>query len=211
MSDHERSIDQESIAEALNRVNYELAAATFKTLHTKTPGVHETQIASFLALLPPNAKVLEIGCGIGRDIDGLRKGEVSYYGIDNSYEMSWIDRANNQQAALSNQYLFNLGFPDNYFDGIWTPAVYHHIPPPRRLEVALSRARRTLKPNGIAFFSVREGDGAWEDPFTDIYYHRYDLDTFGIHLQNAGFTIEKANRECSRPDQVYLEYLARKL
>ena len=43
----------------------------------------------------------------------------------------------------------NLPFPDDYFDGVFSNSVIHHIPEP--IEVMLE-VKRVLKPYGLIFF-----------------------------------------------------------
>ena len=54
-----------------------------------------------------------------------------------------------QRVTLQMADAKKLPFPDDYFDGVFSNSVIHHIPEP--IEVMLE-VKRVLKPNGLIFF-----------------------------------------------------------
>jgi SAM-dependent methyltransferase len=201
--------DDWTIIDVTNALRFGLNAQDFALRQTRVKDVHGRQIETFLSRLPEYPKILEIGCGVGRDIGALTAQGAQYYGIDSVLGMLQVAKDTNPFANLSLQNIFDLNYPDHMFDGIWCAAVLHHFPLDR-LDLALKSVSRVLKINGSAFFSVREGDGLWQDPKTGIYYHRHSLASFANILKQNSFTVERAERELSRPDQAYLEYFVKR-
>ena len=71
-----------------------------------------------------------------------------------------------------------LPFAEASFDGIWSCASLLHVSH-AEVGLALREAVRVLKPRGVAFFSMSEGDSSGRVPVTDLgletrayYYHR---------------------------------------
>lgn len=94
-------------------------------------------------------KVLEIGVGLGADHQGFAENGADLYGID------LTDRAINHvqkrfefmnlKSSLKVGDAEALGFPDNYFDYVYSWGVIHHSPNTTK---AASEILRVLKPGG---------------------------------------------------------------
>lgn len=97
-------------------------------------------------------KVLDLGCGNGRFSDAFNN--VDYIGVDNSKEMIKIARAGHAQADFQVADALNLPFPDNYFDKVFSFAVFHHIPSKELRAEFLKEAKRILKPQGLLLLTV---------------------------------------------------------
>lgn len=113
----------------------------------------------FLRLLPRNSKVLDAGCGYGREVRYFLDCDIKAYGIDASREM--LDRAKGRALEARLQLADireRLPFEDNFFDGVWCRGVLHHL---ERAVVpnSLEELRRILKPEGILLVMTREGQG----------------------------------------------------
>lgn len=113
-------------------------------------------LTRFSALLAQNARVLELGCGSGRDSAWMLSKGLEVHPTDGIAEMA-------EQASA------RLGIPvavlpfaqisalDSY-DGVWANACLLHVP---RYDLAdiLQRIQRALKPNGIFYASYKAGQG----------------------------------------------------
>ena len=114
----------------------------------------------FLNFLPPGGKILDAGCGSGRD---------SLYFINQGFQVIAID-ASPALASLSSKLIGQpvavLRFQDmNFekeFDGIWSCASLLHVPRSEMNDV-LSRLTRALKPKGVLYASFKYGDGERKD------------------------------------------------
>ncbi len=106
-------------------------------------------VQQFLDKLPSNSKVLDIGCGNGKNmIYGQTRHEM--IGLEQSEALCNIctERGLNviQGDALK------LPFPDKSFDAIIMIAVIHHINPKEHITV-LNEITRVLKPNGTCLIT----------------------------------------------------------
>ena len=96
-------------------------------------------------------RILDLGCGNGRLFDLFRimgvQDKIEYVGIDGSEKFIEIAKqryGNCFQVAD----ILNLPFSDNYFDTIWSIAVFHHIPSKELRLLALKEMKRVLKDKG---------------------------------------------------------------
>lgn len=114
----------------------------------------------FLCHLPPKAKILDAGCGPGRDALAFSQKGYSVLGFDASEEMVKYVNETLQIPAIKG--FFNeLEFSEE-FDGIWASASLVHVPPSSLADV-LHRFWKALKPNGVLCFSYKEGSGVQKE------------------------------------------------
>jgi SAM-dependent methyltransferase len=111
--------------------------------------------APFLELLSPGGRILDAGCGSGRDsLAFLQKG-FSVVSMDASAEMVKATRALTRQEALL------LSFDEiefeKEFDGIWACASLLHVAR-RDLDAVLVRLIKALRPDGVLYMSFKYGD-----------------------------------------------------
>ncbi|MBI2651981.1 class I SAM-dependent methyltransferase [Candidatus Woesearchaeota archaeon] len=115
-------------------------------------------LLKFIHLLK-GKKVLDFGCGNGRDLESFYKKGLNVIGIDYSDEL--IKRARNRVKnvnILKMNFVTKLSFKDKEFDGIWASASLLHVPK-KSLDKVLSELRRILNNRGVLFISVKEGKG----------------------------------------------------
>lgn len=139
----------------------------------------------FLDVLPANARVLDAGCGAGRDLDAFSKRGLRVMGIDASSELVRIARANFGVNAIV-QRLEDVDF-ENQFDGIWACASLLHLPK-NSLDPTLLRLRRALVESGVLFVSIQEGSGE-EITEDGRFFARYSQEEISDHIRGAGFQI----------------------
>ncbi|MEK7627570.1 MAG: methyltransferase domain-containing protein [Patescibacteria group bacterium] len=202
------------------RRNYNLIADDFsRTRRNLWPEL------SFLKEYIKNGdKILDLGCGNGRLVELLKDRDIEYTGVDNSERL--IELARYKYSADKIKFIvtdgFNLPFPDNYFDKIFSVAVLHHIPSRELRLKFLSEMRRVLKKDGIAVFMVwnlwqRKGIkfqikyfllkilGLSRLDFKDVlmpykvknarilrYYHAFTKKELSNLFLKAGFAVDKA-------------------
>src|SRR5688572_14703882 len=85
-------------------------------------------IEKFIKLLPPTAKIIDLGCGSGRDAKIFTNLGADVLGID--YSSNLIDIAQSH-APLANFKLMDIetmSFPASSFDGVWSACSLAHIP-----------------------------------------------------------------------------------
>ena len=109
----------------------------------------------FLALVPRGGRILDAGCGSGRD---------SMAFLNAGYEVVSIDASSKMVAAtsaLTGRTALKISFREmsfvNEFDGIWACASLLHMPR-SMLPAVLLRLERALKPAGHLYMSFKYGD-----------------------------------------------------
>lgn len=118
------------------------------------PDYWRNELDKFHALLP-KGRVLEVGCGSGRDAKELLKLGYDYVGTDISDGLITEARLANPGATFQQVSLYDLNF-DEPFDGFWCAAVLLHIPK-KRIHEALKSIRKNIRPGGIGFIAIKEG------------------------------------------------------
>jgi SAM-dependent methyltransferase len=114
----------------------------------------------FLSRLKPQAEILELGCGNGRD-SGLM--------IERGFRVTPTDGT----APMAEQARRRLGvdvavlrFEDieniESFDGIWASACLLHVPRPELGDI-LARIHRALRPQGVFYASYKSGNAEGAD------------------------------------------------
>lgn len=141
--------------EEITRQSYDKHAAAWSSYHSIKKFWGE-EFDRFYGLLPAG-KLLEVGCGAGRDAKELIQHGYDYVGTDISTGLLELARKNNPQAHFEQMSLYDLDFNEK-FDGFWCAAVLLHIPR-GRIGQALRSIRGVIKPGGFGFIAVKEGDG----------------------------------------------------
>lgn len=109
-----------------------LSPAALDALYRKNFGVARSELNQrFLANLPRDARILEVGCNEGNQLCALREmGFHQLYGIEvQEYALRRArKRLDNGRLALATA--FEIPFPDGFFDLVFTSGVLIHIAPP---------------------------------------------------------------------------------
>ncbi|MCC5809118.1 MAG: class I SAM-dependent methyltransferase [Ectothiorhodospiraceae bacterium] len=160
--------------------------------------------APFLAAIPPGGRVLDAGCGSGRDSLAFLRLGYSVQAFDAAPEMAGL------AARLLAQPVPVLRFDElawkTEFDGVWACASLLHQPW-ADLPCTLSQLAITLKPGGVLYASFKHGSGERRyrnRHFTDLDQHRLHqllAQVPGLHLQHSWVTVD------CRPDRPNQEWL----
>lgn len=124
--------------------------------------------ARFLHLVGPKGRLLDAGCGSGRDAKAFLAQGYEVEAFDASAEMARLASTHTGIAVRASSFL-NLE-EVHRFDGIWACASLLHVSPSQQPE-ALARLHRALKPGGVLYASYKLGNGERTDAqgrhFTD--------------------------------------------
>jgi len=117
-------------------------------------GILEHELERLTTPATEGLRALEIGCGPGRLMGPLSRHFVEIHGVDVSTEMVALARTNldgigHAHVHASNGTDLSL-FEDDYFDFVYSYAVFQHIPSPDVIANYLKEARRVLKAGGTA-------------------------------------------------------------
>ena len=116
----------------------------------------ESLYQPFLAELPEGARILDVGCGSGRDTLAFKKKGYQVDAIDYSEELvKKASRITGIPIKLKSFYEV-----DDYeaYDGIWACASLLHCERTRLKEV-IGKLLSALKPNGVIYISFKYGNG----------------------------------------------------
>lgn len=117
-------------------------------------------IKKFILLLNKKGVILDVGCAAGRDSRILKDYNLEVIGIDLSKKLLEIAKKNNPDIIFQYRDMRKTNFSNNFFDGIYANAVFHHLKKKDRLPT-LKEFRRILKDKGILFLRTKMGKGKW--------------------------------------------------
>lgn len=117
----------------------------------------------FLTFLKNEDKILDLGCGPGRDAKVFVEAGMQVVGVDLSEKMIEAAKKRVPKADFRVMNILNLDFTDDYFEGIWASAIFIHIPK-SDIGKALKESYRVLKQDGIIYISLKKGEGEGLEP-----------------------------------------------
>jgi len=138
----------------------------------------------FLRFVPAGGRILDAGCGSGRD---------SLAFLEAGFQVDAFDASETLCRIASER----LGFPvkctrfedlagENEYDGIWACASLLHVAAADLSDV-MERLCRLLKPGGAIYVSFKEGDG--ERTKEGRYFHDMTADGCRQLLEDAGLEV----------------------
>ncbi len=139
-------------------------------------------------------RILDIGCGSGRDLQHLLERGCDVYGIDPSEEMLHCAKGNYPRlhARLQKGGLPDLGAPfPGEFDGVLCSAVLMHIPREELFDSVFA-IKRVLKENGVLLVSVpesRPGIGEDQRDGRGRLYNQVQPDYLRLLFERLGFSV----------------------
>ena len=134
------------------------------TLHVDMESLYQP----FLAELPDSARILDVGCGAGRDTLAFKMKGYEVDAIDYSEEL--VKKAieiTGIQIQLKSFYAID---EHEVYDGVWACASLLHCER-SQLKDVIGKLVTSLKPNGVLYMSFKYGDSDREKDgrqFTDL-------------------------------------------
>jgi SAM-dependent methyltransferase len=165
------------------------------------------QIKEFHRLLP-KGNIIEIGSGVGKEAFLLISLGYNYTGIDASKNVLKLAKQRNPAGKFFQVAVNDLNFPEKEFDGFWTTATLIHIPK-SRIDDAMERIRRMLKPRAIGFIGIKSGSGEENNLKTGRWLSYYSQQEFREVLIRNNFSIIKEG-ERQGVEELWLYYFVRK-
>jgi SAM-dependent methyltransferase len=133
---------------------------------------------------PPPLRILELGCGPGRDLAAFVARGHQPTGLDGC--ASFVDMARAHSGCeVWHQDFLALTLPAAHFHGVFANASLFHVPS-AHLPRVLGELRDTLLPRGVLFFSNPRGNDE-EGWHGDRYGCYFDLDRWRALMTDAGF------------------------
>ncbi|WP_255149014.1 class I SAM-dependent methyltransferase [Halorarius halobius] len=148
--------------------------------------------------LPDSPRVLDAGCGPGRDAAHLRDAGARVVGLDVAAAQLHLGREEAPGARFAQGDLRALPLATDSVDGVWAAASLLHVPR-EDVDAALSELHRVTRPGGALFASLKPGDG---DELTHgygtdegRYFVFHDPETFADRVRDAGFAVDRLDVE----------------
>ena len=195
-----------------HRATYERMAADYARRIDDYAAADEAE--RFTRLAAPSdwsgPRILDAGCGPGRDAALLRLAGAEVVGLDLARAMLHEARRLDDSAHFSQGDLRRLPFPASSFDAVWCFAALGHLPP-AAIAHALTEFQRVLD-GGWLYVVLRQGSGvraaSWQGSlpryFTDL-----TPESLTAALQAAGFTIHEQNTWPAPNHHPWLHTIAR--
>jgi SAM-dependent methyltransferase len=132
----------------------------------------------------PPLRILDLGCGPGRDLLAFRALGHEAIGLDGSPTFVAMARADSGCEVWEQDFLA-LQLPGNHFDGVFANASLFHVPS-GELPRVLRQLRAALKPRGVLFTSNPRGhnEEGWNGGRYGVFH---DLPSWRAFLTAAGF------------------------
>ncbi|MGB7537727.1 MAG: class I SAM-dependent methyltransferase [Anaerolineales bacterium] len=169
----------------------------------------------FVRRLPPDARILDAGCGAGVPVTRFLSRSHRVVGVDFAEAQIRMARRLVPGARFACQDLAKLGFLDGTFDGICSYYAIIHIPR-REHDAILHHFYRMLKPSGVVLLCLGAED-LEEDIVenylgTRMYWSHYDAETNLRLIRGCGFNLVGSQivADATAPGSGHLFALAQK-
>lgn len=144
-------------------------------------------------------KILDVGCGNGKDCKYILQQGFDINGIDLSVGMLEIAKERVPEGKFEVMDIANITYPDNSYEGIISNCSLFHVPS-EELPKTLESFARILKPNGKLLLILQEGLGETmvEEPYrkgVHIYMNYFSLEQIQNLLREYGFEINNVDKE----------------
>ena len=133
---------------------------------------------------PPPFKILDLGCGPGRDLKSFA--DLGHVAVGLEGAARFVEMAGDYSGCeIWQQDFLRLDLPKEYFDGIFANASLFHVPS-SELPRVLKELQATLKPTGVLFSSNPRGNNeeGWNRGRYCVYH---DIDGWRHYMAEAGF------------------------
>jgi len=163
----------------------------------------------FLPLVMQGGRILDVGCGGGRDLRAFKERGFECVGVDASPRLAKIAHEYSDCRVVVGK-IEELRLTRS-FDAAWACASLLHVRR-SRLPAALHRIRDALRPSGIFFVSVQEGNGEHVGPDGRLFIW-YSCEDLIELVKSSGFVVfEQWRTEDKLPGRIgktWINLLAR--
>ena len=150
-------------------------------------------LSELLQRLPPNSRVVELGCGAGEPVTRRLSEVHDVVGFDISTEQIRLARQAAPRARLVAADITDVDLPTASADAVVAFYLLGHLPPQAH-QPLLAKAVSWLRPGGLLLmsFPVHAGDGVEEDWLgVPMYFGGVGRDATLAALTDAGLAIER--------------------
>ena len=194
---------QDIVKQGYEKGDYE---KTFR--QNKQPNTFEKgRLDAFLQELPKNAKVLDLGCGIGIPFDKyLVDRGIKVKGIDISKKHVEMARKNVSETEFIEGDFSEINFDEKSYDGILALYSIFHIHRDQHKNL-LEKVYKTLKDSGVTMitFGTSGSEYGEEDNFcgSKMAWSTFEPETYKQFFQEIGFKVIEEKYEGNPGDEEY--------
>lgn len=195
------------VEEGYNRI-----ARDYTTWRMDAPDLFRAELQDLISRLPPDAAVLDAGCGAGVPFTQSLAERFRVTGVDVSEEQLKLARQNVPRATFQRQDMLALNLPRGAFDAVTCVYALIHVPRDQHARV-LAHFNHALKPGGYLMIITGNHDLADDvDNFfgATMYWSHFDRATSLQMIREAGFEILWDKVVADRPTGSHVLALARK-
>lgn len=176
--------------------------------------LNQYQLNKFVSMMPKKAKILDAGCGSGRDSQYFKEYKLNITAIDAAENMVKEAKKKVKGVKFLKMDMAKTKFKDKTFDGIWAAASLIHEEK-NNVPIILQELKRVLKDEGILYVSVKEGQGSEikreemynDEPRTFFYYTILEIEEIliqqGFQIISSDFSEDVMKRNETRWVDVY--------
>lgn len=181
-----------------------------KNYYEQTANVDPSSFLQPLAdCLTPPARIIDVGCGSGRDLLWFRQKGYETIGFEGSTGLAELARTHSGSPVIEGNFK-TFDFSTLFADAILLIGALVHLPH-HRMPVVFESITRALSPGGKVLISLKGGEG----DFIDYHGRRFFLwqkSELDARFQGAGFGVLRFFRQVSkvRRNDVWLGYVLEK-
>ncbi|OGC38241.1 hypothetical protein A2V54_03295 [candidate division WWE3 bacterium RBG_19FT_COMBO_53_11] len=158
----------------------------------------------------PGSRVLDAGCGPGRDAKFFTAMGCAVTGIDLSSAFLDIAQSLVPRVSFARMDMCHTAFANDSFHGVWACASLMHIPHGQGLST-MKELVRVLLPGGSLYVSVKEGEGRGFDE-RGIFYAYYHLEEMARLAEASGLEVLRLKEVPSHTGHaVFIDLFARRV
>jgi SAM-dependent methyltransferase len=150
----------------------------------------------FREYVPRGGRILDAGCGAGRDTRYFIEHGYIVISFDGSAEL--VRKCQEYPHAYCVRLLFSEVTFKEEFDGIWACASVLHIPEPEAKD-AMRRLTTALKPGGAMLVSLKHGKGSGPDSSGRFFQYYDEQSAEDIFKDDPRLELAKVWKSSSRP------------
>jgi len=179
----------------------------YKAYHEKTFSIDPSSFLAPLAKrLPPEAFVLDVGCGSGRDLLWMKNRGFEVIGFEQSEGLAQLARENADCEVIQGDFE-TYDFSSIFVDGVMLVGALVHVPHERFSEV-FKNIIASISRRGNVLITLKEGKGDMTDPDGRTFYLWEDpkaremFDTLGFKVRDFSSAVSKTGS-----NDIWLSYV----
>lgn len=140
----------------VTRLSYDKTAVDYQGNSLKLKP--EVKAKAFLSYVPTGSKILDLGCGPGKDAQFFIDSGYQVTGVDISPQMISLARRLVPKGEFIVSDIESLSLNAQSFDAVWASASLLHVSK-QAMPSVLKQLHEALRSGGIFYVSMKKGDG----------------------------------------------------